>query len=85
MRSRFRSLWLHLLARGKRIKENALVHRAVRATGLLSLALGVAALILGILSRPDTGLMFALPYLFFLAALVFSVTGVVILLITKPD
>ncbi len=54
-----------------------------RATGIFFLILGCLSAILGIISWPPGGLMFALPYLFFVIAAVLGTVGVLLLLLLR--
>jgi hypothetical protein len=54
-----------------------------RAVGTIFLILASFSAFLGLLAWPPGGLFFALPYLFFLAAVVFGVFGGIILLVSQ--
>ena len=54
-----------------------------RAIGIFFLILGCLSAILGVISWPPGGLMFALPYLFFVIAAVFGIVGVLLLLLLR--
>jgi len=57
---------------------------ACRALGALSLALAIFFLLLTVATWPPGGPLFALPYVFLLAALVFGVVGIVLLIVGQP-
>ena len=51
--------------------------------GTLCLMIACLSAILGVISWPPGGLMFALPYLFFVIAAVFGMVGVLLLLFVQ--
>jgi len=57
---------------------------ACRALGALSLALAIFFLLVTVATWPPGGPLFALPYIFLLAALVFGAVGVVLLMVGQP-
>jgi hypothetical protein len=57
---------------------------ACRALGALSLALAIFFLLLTVATWPPGGPLFALPYFFLFAALVFGVVGIVLLIVGQP-
>ena len=52
-------------------------------TAKLLLIVAILSAILGIISWPPGGLMFALPYVFFIIAMVFGGIGVLLLLVRR--
>ena len=52
-------------------------------TATLLLIVAILSAILGIISWPPGGLMFALPYVFFIIAMVFGGIGVLLLLVRR--
>lgn len=57
---------------------------ACRVLGWILLVVAVLLILLGVLSLPPGGLMFALPFVFFIPGFAFAVLGGLLLLVTRP-
>jgi hypothetical protein len=57
--------------------------KIIRATGVLLLILAFLAATLGVISWPPGGLMFALPYVFFMIAAAFGMVGCILIMVGK--
>lgn len=57
--------------------------RVIRALGWIALGVAVILAVLGLASWPPGGLMFALPFVFFLPAVILGLLGAVLLVFTS--